>query len=495
MPLKQGINSDSNLINIRGIMYSKLDPNVAIDYITGEWLLKNKAHKVASSIYATVVDGVAKINEYLYTMDYIAAESKQHTYFLRSILGNFYITKNYKNTGKGKLYPSIEEKNADWLLYDEITNKTLNNPKKFRSFDHTVSLFKDINNPEINDEDRKSILERDIEFGVRTITNKIFEGLNYTFGVELETNSGRVSDDEAKGLNLKCEFDGSLRDNPNQKKEEVLGGEYITGVLTGDSGMYQLSKICNLLSNNCTINTNCGVHVHIGNIVFTKDIIDYMYILGRLLENEIFSTMPKSRRGNSYCRPLKDLKLSTKELSCTTPILYEIVIDEYYNRIFREVSGGKMPDKRTNKLNNHPNGSKCGYNKDAQRYCWLNFVTAMFNTKNSINAYTLEFRIHYATLNYTKIKNWIKICFAFVNFAQNHQSSIKRGYWLNKNGDKFFINLSTIVKAAYPRTGRLVEEYIEDRKNRFLLDTGEIEALEYSKDKEGVTNLSIRECV
>jgi hypothetical protein len=479
-------------VEIGGIHFFIDDPNIAKDHFTKQWLIKDNAYPLAYQLNSDK-DGLVGIHGYVYIKSHVLLNDN-NCYTLKSRHGSYIIARDYKIVGTGKLYPSINEDEPN-VLYDEYMHKKLNNKKKFRAFDNLVKPFNDFNNPNLCDEDRKYLLERDLEFGVRTITNKIFEGLNYTFGIELETSSGRVSDKEAEGLNLKCEFDGSLRDTPDQKKEDVLGGEYITGVLTGDSGMKQLNKVCNILSENCTINSKCGVHVHIGNLKFTKENIVYMYILGKLLENEIFSIMPKSRRNNSYCRALKDLGLRFTELRKSTPFAYDVQIDEYFNLVFKEVSGGRLPDRKINKLYNHPSGSKCGYDKNAQRYCWLNFVTAMFDTKKKADSYTLEFRIHYATLNYIKIKNWLKICVAFVNFAENHQASIRRGYWMNPCGEKFQINLTSIILASYPKSNRTLIEYLEERKNRFLLDNDDIEALEYSKDKEGVTDLNIKECV
>lgn len=463
------------------------------DYFTGKWIEKKNADTLAKTIHLSKVGGLALIVDWAYTIDFHNFGLKKGHYRLKSVKGDYYLVKEYKVIGQGKLYPSIDKDHKNYILFDEITNKTMNNSNKFRAFDNNVYAFTDYDNSAISFEEKKLILERDIEFGVKSMTNKIFEGLNYTFGVELETKDGRLSEDDVDGLNLKCEFDGSLRENPDQNKNEVLGGEYITGILTGDAGMHQLQRICNILSERCNIGSKCGVHVHVGNIKFNKDNVVYMYILGELLQDEIFSMLPASRRTNTYCRKLKALGLKPKELNNKTPIMYNMLINEYFKIIFKDVST-KVPDRKHNKLFNHPQGSKCGYDKNSQRYSWLNFVPAMCDTRGN-RAYTLEFRPMYATTNYIKVKHWVKICMAFVNFAENHQSSIKRGFWENKSGEKFPINLSTIIQATYPRTGRILQEYIEEKKNYFMLDNGEIELFEYKKDKEGVKNLTRIECV
>jgi len=258
--------------------------------------------------------------------------------------------------------------------------------------------------------------------------------------------------------------------------------------------MYQLQKVCNKLAQRCTINNKCGVHVHIGGAKFTKENIVYMYMLGEILQNEVYQMLPASRRSNSYCKKLKNLTLSPKALAgVNTSIGYEILIDDFYNKIFKEVSHGKAPDRNSNKRTNHPMGSKCGYNKDTQRYCWLNFVTAMFNTKNNPEAMTLEFRSHSATLNYNKVKAWVKICMAFVSFVENNKASIKRGYWLDSEKNEYSIDLSTIIKAAYPKGYKLLLKYVEERKNKFFYDKGDIEEEEYKTDKDGIKQLTIKE--
>lgn len=311
--------------------------------------------------------------------------------------------------------------------------------------------------------------------------------------VELETTSGKLTVEEAKGLNLLCEFDGSLRETPDQRREDVLGSEYVTGVLKGDSGMFQLQKICNMLSQKCTIGNKAGLHVHIGSINFSKENIVYFYILGLMLQDEIYDMLPKSRKKNVYCKKLKKLDLNINNLkNAKNSIVYDILIDEYFKKIFRYVSGGIDVGKNNNKLHNHPAGSKCGYNKDAQRYCWLNFVTAMFNTKGSKNAMTLEFRNHSSTLNYEKIKNWVKICMAFVAFTENYKKEIRNNR-ISYFGADYPICLNSVINAVYPKTGKNLIKYIDDRKAKFLDDCGDIEKLEYETDKKGVKQMSIKE--
>lgn len=78
------------------------------------------------------------------------------------------------------------------------------------NIDSNTDLNKD---PDLKDL-YKNIIKTNIANGVESLTFKEFEGLKYTFGVELETASGRFDDPEVEHLNLKAVHDGSLR-GPN----------------------------------------------------------------------------------------------------------------------------------------------------------------------------------------------------------------------------------------------------------------------------------------
>ena len=63
-----------------------------------------------------------------------------------------------------------------------------------------------------------------------------------------------------KDLNLKAVYDGSIN-----------GKEYVTGCMSGNSGVNMLDKICDALAiNECYVDSTCGVHVHIGGANFNR---------------------------------------------------------------------------------------------------------------------------------------------------------------------------------------------------------------------------------
>ena len=305
------------------------------------------------------------------------------------------------------------------------------------------------------------------KFGTFSPTFRITEGKKYTFGVELETSIGRLFRHDYYDLNVQSVHDGSLR-GPNG--EDPTGGEYVTGVLTGDMGFNQINKLCSVLSKKCEIDKRCGVHVHVG-ITPTKEFIVKLYMLLQQIEPEMWTIIPPKRRGSTYCQSLKIFNFNKlKDCAKLSQNNKELLIDEFYSYIYKYVH--REPIKKDENGNEiyvktvHPLGDKCGFKHDTPRYCWVNFVPALFiresyfrNKKDAknYNNYTIEFRPHPGSLNYTKIKNWIKICMAFVYFAENY-------------GDNMFnehLTLEKIINFAYPKSANKLMDYINQRKKLF----------------------------
>jgi len=209
---------------IDGKPYPADSKYITQDYISGQYILTSKAINVLTSINLlrdTGYDGEGTIK-----LMSIAEVPRYLREGLIKVLitrfGDIYIIPNVAIRGRGILH---ESRNADTahFMYDDYTHPRQNVANKFRAFDNIVKAFRDIDNRLIPQEDRRMLMKRNFEYGVDSTTYKILGGFGYTFGVELETNSGRLSQDDVIGLNLRCEFDGSLRDNPDQRKEDVLG--------------------------------------------------------------------------------------------------------------------------------------------------------------------------------------------------------------------------------------------------------------------------------
>ncbi len=320
--------------------------------------------------------------------------------------------------------------------------------------------------------------EQQFKYGLKSPSFNRTEGKKYTFGVELETISGILPPHLDKELNYEAVHDGSLKD---PKTGEILGAEYVSGVLTGDTGFLQLKRLCNELAKRCKIDKKCGMHIHIGGINFNKQTIVYMYKLFQMIEHDIFSMLPPSRRDNEYCRPLKQIPLDFKETDFTNPLEYELLIEEYHNKIMEFLASGSLTPKVSKKFD-HPLGHKCNYKHETARYCWANFVPAVFNTrKNGI--YTIEVRNHPGTTSYEKCKYWTLICMGLVWFVENHFREIA----LNKD-----INLKYIMDKAYPKQGAKINNYIDKRVLKFNSDEAPLNEQEEYEETLGDESLSIK---
>lgn len=245
----------------------------------------------------------------------------------------------------------------------------------------------------------------DFERSIKNIPNTYQNtlGKRYPFGIEIETISGYLPLYLDQKLYYSAVHDGSLRDKDTG---DVYGGEYVSDVLWGDLGLQQLKKLCFELTKRCLIDKRCGVHCHLSDVTFSQENIVLMYYIYQTIEDEIFDMMPRSRRNNEYCRRLKrvDIDLNNLLPNNTERNFY---IKKYYDDIIVILSQKTHPDEYVNKKKDHPKGFKCGYDHSAARYCWVNFIPAVFNTRKN-GVYTIEFRPNPATTSYRKIKNWLK---------------------------------------------------------------------------------------
>lgn len=179
-----------------------------------------------------------------------------------------------------------------------------------------------------------------------------------------------------------------------------------------------------------------------------------MYYLYQNIQDEIFDMLPKSRRKNEYCRFLPLVKINLKLIKSDR----QFYINKYYDEIITVLSGESATSKYINKKKDHPKGPKCNYDHKTARYCWVNFVPAVFNTRGN-DTYTIEFRPMQASTSYIKIKNWLLICFSLVDIVENHKNIIY---------DNPIITLNDIITACYPKNNKELIDYIELRKKKFL---------------------------
>ena len=447
-------------VKISNNFYLKTDENVVIDHFTKEYCLKSRT----TPIYVTFHEN-GKINY------------DKQSYFIHSF--------GSKNNDIVEIYDG-QTVITDWRcipkdFYDECikTNRfILKGSSRNAVLNKTLKIkARSINNtykPSFN----RSVLKKDYEMGVLSPTFIKTEGKRYSFGLELETISGTLPVRVDNYLNYSSVKDGSLRDSDG----EEYGNEYVTGVLTGDTGLLQVKKLCNELTPRCMVNIKCGLHVHLGVIEFNSELIVYLYKLYLMVEQEIFDMMPLSRRNNEYCRQLNYFDFSFSENDFNNVNIYKSKIEKYYLDIYRYVSAtSELPSSKANKKTQHPLGPKCGYNHNTARYCWVNLVPTVFDTRENGEC-TVEIRIHQGSTNFTKIKNWTLINMGLLWFAENHKKIIALS-------DK--ISLEEIMTIAYPKTHKELNDYINLRKEKFnmnLIDTATLKENEIKDYNEIIDN-------
>ena len=123
-------------------------------------------------------------------------------------------------------------------------------------------------------------------------------------------------------------------------------------------------------------------------------------------------------------------------------------------------------NKDRNKKNNHPNGHYC-----SSRYKWLNLNNCSFNDGPE----TVEFRLQSGSTDYIKIKYFIQICMAFVNFVENKSRRICLGFnhhydYAKRNtmalGNS--VSLREILEYSYtPEQCKELTQYITKRIEKF----------------------------
>lgn len=316
-------------------------------------------------------------------------------------------------------------------------------------------------------------------YGENSLSYNITNHHYYTFGVEIETCDGTIPfwmlQNEFKTVSLTK--DGSVYDDKGNK---YGGAEYVTGPLKGDSGVIFLKRLLKSLLFYTKVNNTCGLHLHIGTVLVNKEFSLAMYKLALGLEKEIFSLMPPSRQKNEYCKKLPSFTKDFRAIESSTCLEeYKILIENSYINLFKAYSGGLVPNNALNKRYNHPRGRTSGYDKASLRYCWVNFLPLLFDSKGGQN-YTVEFRIHYGTLNYTVIRNWLLICISMIHYAEKNYKEILLDKSFNitlkdvlafEYSDKklaYFIQYIEKVKEYFSNLENEKEIYSEDFNKNFL---------------------------
>lgn len=499
---------EEHLVIVNGRPRDKRDANITQDFETGEWmdLTQDQYHTVNTVEFEK--EGFFK-TKYSYlkrknNRDYnLYRATIQHNKDYPTSFKSFYFKNEESFNEFCKKYDLVRgENNRETWFQKNLIKYDRKKPTPFNNIKHKRVVEDYLNGEIYIDEKRaktkeyKELLDivniENKRLGLDSSSFKAFEGLNFSYGIELETISGCIYNDiyldSNKDLNMAGVFDGSLRDPDGSGP---WGQEYITGVLKGDSGLKQLYDITKLISSKCKVDKRCAFHVHIGSLNWNSEDIVYMYLLGLMLEDEVFSIMPLSRRNNEYCKSLPTLNKTkvARLVSAKNKVSYKKAIDGLYDNVFKIVGRQGSPNRFSNKKTAHPKGRHGGYDRGTDhRYSWLNFTNMVFNQRGSLNDKTIEFRPHPGTLSYKKIYNWLKICMAIAEFVHIGKRDIVAAI---KDGKK--ITLEDIISKVYKRSSSSLVSYIQIRKNLFSDFSNE--NIDYVNEESNIKNLKELVCV
>lgn len=278
--------------------------------------------------------------------------------------------------------------------------------------------------------------------------HKVYRHLSdITWGCEFETSNGEIPIRLCKENGLIPLRDGSLR-RIDANGRRYLPFEYATVVLSGEKGIGTIVKQTQLLNKYCETSHKESLHMHIGNIPYSKEYVTSMYILSLKIQDELYSMFPYYTKhsgefkGKDYCSPMRNLYF-TNDNNDNFYKIHEHLLCDYEGDY--EYEGP---------ASSHPLGSKWNI---SERYRILNLIPLLFS-----NQQTVEWRVHNSTFDPDKIVNWVFILNAISKYANKYRDRI------SKNIISDDITLNEIITDVYSSSKILrkyIKKYISYRKD------------------------------
>jgi len=261
----------------------------------------------------------------------------------------------------------------------------------------------------------------------------------YTFGLELETEDGRLPIKDLYKYGITPLRDGSIN-----------GYEY-TSVPFSNIG--QGVAICDAVNRQCDIGIRNSVHVHVGSVDHSKNGVVKMYHTYWHLQNELYKMFPPYKKENN----------GVKSQNYTSPLpkKFRLDKDEYFNQIFSFLLNGEVVNYESTVMKHplDPSGDHKWQIKS--RYRCVNLVNMLFSDSR-----TVEIRLHEGSLNKYKIIYWLLINEAIVDYVQNNDYETILSESRSKS-----LNINMIISKYARKTHRkALKAYVEERKSTFSID-------------------------
>jgi biotin operon repressor len=215
----------------------------------------------------------------------------------------------------------------------------------------------------------------------------------YKFGVEIELIGldSYQAVEVLRNIDVPFTTDVSYRksgyDNWKAMSDSSIVGngrstcEVVSRILEGEDGIEELKKVCRALSSaGATVNSTCGLHVHVDASSMTGDNIRHIITRYAHHESTIDAFMPRSRRSNSnaHCQSL----------------VSQIQMFDQHGIGNRNYWFSNDPILVTNALSG--------------------FRYIKINTQAYTRSKTIEFRHHSGSVNASKIETWVRFLQQFI---------------------------------------------------------------------------------
>lgn len=184
----------------------------------------------------------------------------------------------------------------------------------------------------------------------------------------------------SNGQQWDIKTDGSVREAGRDGYEIASPAMY----MDEDGECEEMKKVCDaIVSVNPKVDKACGLHVHVNCRDFTWRELQKLIALWVRYEPFFFEMLPRSRRSNTYCRPMRTAEWGAARTQ---------------SEHWPTVAEALRTDNET---------QFSSYQRSLGKYCSLNVSSFVYHGR-------VEFRLHSGTVSYEKIRNWVKMLLALV---------------------------------------------------------------------------------
>lgn len=416
--------------SILGVYYKKGDLNVKdsgdVYFINNRWTRSSSLswdeinlnyfnNIFEANLITDYVNGVlyTKITNFqiLFAENVINIKPGRIKFYVKSIDYNRLIVSNYH------LF-KISVRTGD-LCYVPETD-----PLEFQINSHNLRNYKESLPYNLNV--KNTLLEKqNLIFKTNDENNKFFDKLyninqlkDYTFGIEFETISGIIPNEQLYNSSLVPLRDGSIN-----------GIEYATIPLSGKEGFNKLKEDVELLNiNNCDYDETCSLHIHVGGLKRNVSNIMALLKFWLLIENDFFKYQPifkkeflASKFKKHYTKPLNSITEITNNISQEYNLNKDDNKLKYnFQNILKYYTNDRHYDQLLDHIRYHPldtnNNHKWNINT---RYLSLNLIPIIFKNKK-----TVEFRMFNMSLDINLINAYTLLCIELIHFVNNFTDDI-----------------------------------------------------------------------